>query len=296
MSKLLKNPLFLCLLILVGLYLLSGVIDAGKILNTLPFLGWLFWGLLCLTVFLLIVVPVLEFLRLPVWRDPQSITDDTEKSKLLKRYAKHLLKRFPKEKCLQEICEEMEQVRIQQGYVNPDMTVIEHNIIQIRRTLTDNILRKVIHDSMTQAAVLVMISPKGWMDSVILLLLQVRLIKNLSGVLGYRPTGTFVFCCCLWCISNSFVASLFDELNLGENAAELFAQVGGEKLFSALPGISWVTGNIMQGIYAVTAVYSTGIITQEYLMGTGKHKTLKELVHLRLEGIKESKSLLQEIF
>ena len=296
MSKLLKNPLFLCLLILAGLYLLSGVIDAGKILNTIPLLGWIFWGFLCSTVILFIVVPLLEFLRLPAWTDPLEISDKEKKEKLLTQYAKHLIKRFPPQKCPQEILEEMEQIRIQLGYVTPDMTVMKNNIIQIRRKLTENISRKIILDSMKQAAVLVIISPKGWFDSIILLLVQVRLIKKLSEVLGYRPTGTFVFCCCLWCISNSFVASLFDELNLGENAAELFAQVCGEKLFSALPGISWVTGNIVQGIYAVTAVYSTGIITQEYLMGTGKHKTLKELVHLRLEGIKESKELIKGFF
>lgn len=296
MSKLLKNPLLLCLLLLAGLYFLSGVIDAGKELNSIPWLGWCFWGLLALVVIYFLLVPLCEFFYLPSWHDPAEMDDLSEKNRFLKRYAKHLIKRFPENNVPDEIKDGIEQLRIQLGYQNPDMDKIENAISEIRKILADTVARKIIRSYMKQAALIVVVSPKGWLDSVALLLLQIKLIKELSSNLGYRPSGTFLFCCCTWCLSNSLIASLFDETNLGENVAGLLGELTGEKIFSSIPGIDWLTSNLMQLIYAATAVFSTGIMMQEYLMGDSRRRTVKDLLLLRLRGLKEGKELAAELF
>ena len=136
MSKLLKNPLLLCLLLLAGLYCLSGVIDAGQELNTIPWLGWCFWGLLALAVICFLFIPLCEFFRLPSWHDPAEMDDQSKKNRFLKKYAKHLTKRFPEHSTPEEIREGMEQLRIQLAYQNPDMEKIEDVIFEIRKILT----------------------------------------------------------------------------------------------------------------------------------------------------------------
>lgn len=289
MSKVLKNPLVWCLLLIVSLYFLSGIIDAGKVLNEIPYLGWFFWGLTILIIFYFFLLPACDFFRLPKWKDPTEFENLVEKNKCLKHYAEHLLKQFSgnRKETPSEIAQDISELKKAMAYQKPDIDRIEKHIIAIRTVFAETIAKKVIHRYMGQAALIVAISPKGWVDSITLILLQIRLIKELSLKFGYRPSMLFLICCCFWCLSNSLFAAF-----LGGDVSE-------EVVFDLMKGgvgvgIAKFMGGVGQAIYAASAVFVTGSIMRDYFLGLNKKKSMHDLLSLRMNALLESKEIIKE--
>ncbi len=146
---------------------------------------------------------------------------------------------------------------------------------------------------MKKTAVLVCISQRGYLDSIAMLVMQLRMVIDLSRCLGYRPSWFFILNCFVWIIVNSIVFALFDSTEFVEEAVrELLPLIIGESLGNSLPIFGKIIGIAAQGASAMAIVYSTGKIIQLKLTGTQQRLTGKERIQLRVEGYKMAAQML----
>ena len=151
---------------------------------------------------------------------------------------------------------------------------------------------------MKKAAILVCISQRGWLDSAVIFVMQVRMIIELSRNLGYRPSWFFISYCLVWVIVNSIAFALFDGTDIVEDAMqELLPLTVGESIGKSFPLFGKITGIAMQGASAMAIVYTTGKIIQRKLTGSNERLTGKERIQYRVDGyITAGKMLSNSIF
>ncbi|MEG0144320.1 MAG: hypothetical protein RSA21_09545, partial [Akkermansia sp.] len=145
----------------------------------------------------------------------------------------------------------------------------------------------------TFASLAVVVSRKGFLDSFIIFGLQIKLMIDISRNLGHKPSWAFILCCFIWVTINSLLISLLDEGDIlgfiGSSGDELLGELLGvktaETVVENIPFLRTVGKQLMESTYAGGAVYVTGVLVLNRLMGESKRLTPKELFKLRREGI-----------
>lgn len=272
------------------LFFSSGIVIRGNALNALSFgiLGWTFWISLVVLVLKFFLIPLWEFMRLP--KDILSEISEDEKLRIFEAYAKLLLR-------TENLCSEREKDGFRKALKEIDdktrISILETNLNDFRNRLqkkSDEIIRR----HMKCAALVVIISPRGWMDALSVFAIQIRLIVSLCKFFGYRPSCTFVSCCMVWVLMNSWISALLGGSDITEIGGETFGSVyganAGTEFWSGIPGLKFFSNQIFQATGAAASVYVTGNIVRNRLLGNTRRFTPKEHLELRLSGMKEALS------
>ena len=174
-----------------------------------------------------------------------------------------------------------------------------------------------IFSSCKATAIGVVISRNKFLDGLVLLVLQMKMIVALARMHGYKPSLVFNLLCFSWVIANSIIFSLIsanaveaaqgavDEHvidpavdALQENVFEPLAQYAGEQIGmevgvgagSAIPilgGVLSAGGKIaIEAILGALPVYVTGRVFLMRLEGDARTVDMKTLVNIRREGLK----------
>ena len=171
------------------------------------------------------------------------------------------------------------------------LALLEKSISELRDTLRTDICSSVISAHMKYAALAVVVSQRGILDSFIVFAIQIMLIIALSRALGHRPSWAFVSCCMVWVVSNSLVSLIFDETNITETVFSSLGDVLGMQsggLLGEIPGLKTVANLSIQAITAASSVYITGELVCSRLLGNSQKRTMKELLKMRVDGYKEA--------
>ena len=294
MKNILRHPTFWLALLLLTAYVCAEIFIRGDALNRIScgIGGYLFWGGIVLLVCCWILLPILRFSTFPKWIEPETISDRRAQIDYLQKMGKYYVRIFRK-KQPEEIADLIPKLK--KTLKSPPADFAEyHDKLQrlvsgIHSQLSENVCNRVVKDYMKKTAVLVCISQRGWLDSVAMLVMQIRMIIDLSRSLGYRPTWIFILYCLCWVFVNSVAFALFDGTEIVDNAMqELLPFVIGETAGKSVPIFGKLLGVATQGASSMAVVYATGKIIQRKLTGAQQRLSGNERVQLRIEGYKEA--------
>ena len=283
----------------IVLFVLSSLLIRGNALNEcIPdgIVGFIFWAIVMLLVLHFLISPLVVFIGLPQWKSREEQMDPISRMKFLEKYAKRILKTQAHASAGSSVlAEKLEGVdrALKEMDASCRLTLLEKNISELRDTLRTDICSSVISAHMKYAALAVVVSQRGILDSFIVFAIQIKLIIALSRTLGHRPSWAFVSCCMVWVVSNSLVSLIFDETNITETVFSSLGDVLGIRdvtrgLLGEIPGLKTVANLSIQGITAASSVYITGELVCSRLLGNSQKRTMKELLKMRVDGYKEA--------
>ena len=294
MKSILRHPTLWLALLLLAAYVCAEIIIRGDALNRIScgIGGHLFWGGIVLLIYCWILLPILHFASFPKWIEPETISDRRAQIDYLQKMGKYYLRLFRK-KQPEEIADLIPELRRVLKTPPPDFSdyrdKLQRLVSDVHYQLSEKVCNRVVKDYMKKTAVLVCISQRGWLDSVAMLVMQIRMIIDLSRSLGYRPSWFFILYCLCWIFVNSIAFALFDGTEIVDNALqELLPVVIGESAGKSVPFLGKLLGMAAQGASAMAVVYATGKIVQRKLTGSQQRLSGKERVQLRIEGYKEA--------
>lgn len=301
LKKILRSPWCWCAIACMALFALSGFVIRGNALNTsIPggILGWIFWGAIALLAWHFLIAPLAGFAGLPQWDDAKlEAMNDLERLNFLERYAKCLLKRVTGTRrenvALDEHLAAVES-SLREMNAERRLRELRESVDALRKFLGDDYCGKIIGEHMKYAAIAVVVSQRGFLDSLVVFAVQVKLIIALSRALGHRPSWAFVSCCMVWVVSNSLISMIFDETDIAETSFASLGEILGAKgggIFSEIPILKTAANLVMQAATAGASVYITGTLVRSRLLGDSSKRTMKDLLQLRLQGYKESAKL-----
>ena len=294
MKRIFRHPFVLFSLCVLFLYFFAEIIIRGESLNRISsgIVGWLFWIGIGGLVFWGLILPVIQFASFPVWRDPSEIENITQRIRYLRRYSDFLLSNFGRNPD-PAIAGSMEKLKITVRNTKGDpaafLAEAEPLVVQIHKDVSEKVCGKIIHDYMKKTALIVMLSQRGWFDAAGMLVMQIRLVSDLSKALGQRPTWISLSGCMFWVVANSFFFALFDGTDFVEEAAsEMFPLVLGENVVKGIPFLPKVMDIVVQGAASMAVVYATGKIVQAHLLERKNKLSSKERIKYRIDGYKEA--------
>lgn len=308
-------PFLIAAVLILGLYFGSDLLIRVRTLNelTAPYpvagtalvtgLAWLLW--------VIVIAPILSFCRMG--RGANS-TESRAKAALRELE--------PYEHCEHDTDpQKRELFALWQNIYNANMREPEKLPGLLAKYADSSILHrramKYVYNSTKAAALGVVISRNKFLDGLVLLVLQMKMIVALARMHGYKPSLVFNTLCFSWVVANSVIFSLVsakavesvqgqaDEhlidpaMNaLQENVFAPLVQYVGEQIGieagsvagGAVPflgGMLSVGGKIaIEAILGALPVYVTGRVFLMRLEGDASKVDMKYLVDIRREGLK----------
>lgn len=301
LKKTLRSPWCWCAIACTALFALSGFVIRGNALNaSIPggILGWIFWGAIALLAWHFLIAPLAGFAGLPQWDDAKlDAMNDLERLNFLERYAKCMLKRAAgtrRENAAFDNRLAAVESALHEMNAERRLRELRESIDALRKFLGDDFCGKIITEHMKYAAIAVIVSQRGFLDSLVVFAVQVKLILALSRALGHRPSWAFVSCCMVWVVSNSLISMIFDETDIVGTVHASLGEILGAKgggIFSEIPILKTAANLVIQAATAGASVYITGTLVCSRLLGDSRKRTMKDLLCLRLQGYKESAKL-----
>lgn len=169
--------------------------------------------------------------------------------------------------------------------VSQDFT--DQEIVRAYFQQLDDESRQVILDNANAIFLSTAISQNGSLDSLVVLFTMLRMVWQLASMYQTRPSLLSLGKLYLQVASVVLMARTIEDTDLIENQLEpLITAIIGESIASAIPGMvpisNLIVGSLMEGAVNAFLTLRVGIITQEYLKGSG---------HLQAQKVKRSSSL-----
>lgn len=295
----LKSPLVILILVCIA-YFSSDIIDKGIILNQLtayPILGWLMWGAIVLIVWLWFLQPIIQFSCMRRTRDVEPIErakiilkslkkyrNDGDKSSNTKLYREfyNILNQpapFPGSKEAKEYLESLN-----------DLLTRYHEESDVGEKA-----RKLILKYSQIAGLGVVFSRNHWMDGIIMMVIQMKLVIGLAKLYGYKPSPVFNLLCFAWVLTNSLISVLLSQ-DVAEDFGNTFAEymtemyMGEDEVGNLLADgigtryLSVTISSLLEAIMSGTSVYVTGHIFLKKLENDGSKLNFQDLIKLRRNG------------
>lgn len=307
-----KNPYTVLLFACVA-YFSSDFIDKGIILNQLtvyPILGWLMWGGIAFIIWIWILQPIIQF----SYMRSSCGTTALERANIIlnslkndtKREENNINTRFYREirdakVLLERSVADSEEAKKYTEKLNGLLTRYyeESNV--------GKKARKLILKYSKIGGLGVVFSRNHWMDGIIMLIIQMKLVLELAKLYGYKPSPVFNMLCFGWILVNSLVSCLLSQdgtEDLGDtfvdNMVELYTgedelvSVGADLIGTKL--LSMTISSLLEAIMSGTSVYITGYIFLRKLENDGRKLNFYDFIKLRRKGRLElGKTVIKEI-
>ena len=301
MKTFFRSPLFYLALLLLTAYICAEIIIRGDALNQISFGigGYLFWGGIAVLIYCSIILPILRFSTFPKWTEPEDFSSPRDQIRYLEKmgkYYSHLFPVAPPEEIADMVSELKETLKNTRLDLSDYRARLLRLVPEIHRQLSGPVCDRIIRAYMKKTAILVLVSQRGWLDSTVMLVMQIRMIIDLSRSLGYRPSLVFILYCLGWVVVNSIAFALFDGSDILEDSLQDLLQLRlGESAGNSLPFIGKLVGIVVQGASAMALIYATGKIVQRKLTGSHERLSGKERIAYRLEGYREAGTLVKSL-
>ncbi len=265
-------------LIVILLMLIGNVISIGdkiaKVNNTLAIVFYVLCGLL---IYLLIIHPIFVIAFSPTFKVPTVLEDDKKTRRIYIKVAKNLLR--------QKTLNENSIINLKNGLKNKDTLKLELNKVY------NNDVKKEINKLILKNAKTVMvstaISQNGKLDMFTVLVVNIKMIKEIVEKCGFRPSYKNLAKLAVNVLGTALISEGLENLDFGE----LFpnATTG---ILSEVPFLKTITGSIAQGISNAFLTLRIGVITRKYLFSDTQIKTKAQI---KVESFKESAMMIPSV-
>lgn len=253
-------------LFFVVILLLSSVLTLGERLRTVG--AWAeiaFYVVSALLFFFLIVRPILAIVFSPTF-SIDTLFDETANAK--KNYL--MYKRVAKNIADQGYLSDVQKEAIENSLTDP--LLLKQTLSNIfDETIKKEVNKVIVHHAET-VFLSTAISQNGRLDLIAVLVINLRLIKELVRKCGFRPSYASLGRLSVNVMSTAIIAETLEGIDFNE----LFPSQG-VNLLSEVPLLKIVTGSLAQGVGNALLSLRVGIICRNYLFMNLKGQTKKDI-------------------
>ncbi len=268
-------------ILLFLLMLLSSVLNVGERLTSIsPYLAYGFYGLVVILLYVLIFRPLHIIMFSPTF-SVQTTIDDEEAGRKNYRLYKKVVKRLLDEPYIPE--EE------KAALLN---TLSEKDKLQGSLNHTFNkYVKKEINKRIKKHAKTVMISTaisqNGRLDFFTVIVVNLRMIKELVEMCGFRPSYKNLSKLTVNVFTTALIAEGLENIDIGDVVPQSTMNTLGE-----IPLIKPVLGSVTQGISNALLTLRIGIVTRKYLFSDAKEITKEKI---RRDALLEAAKMLPSV-
>ena len=253
-------------LFFIIMLLLSSVLDLGERIRSIsPYLEYGFYGLAGILFILLVVRPIVIVLFSPTFSIDTLFDEETNAKKnyhMYKKVANNLLE----ETYLSE--EQKEAIKSSLS----DSLMLKSVLSKVFDETIKKELNKIIVGHAETVFLSTAISQNGRLDLAAVLIINLRLIKELVVKCGFRPSYAALGKLSLNVMSSAVIAESLEGIDLNE----LFPAKGLQAL-NEIPFLKVLTGSLAQGVGNALLSLRVGIICRNFLFMNLKGQTKKDL-------------------
>ena len=245
-------------IILFLLMLLSSVLDVGDRLRIIhPYVSYGFYGLVFILVFILLIRPLYVILIKQTFNIQTSL-DEGSNLRLLKQSARRILN--------YEFVSDEDKSKIKETLHDGKALIpVLSNIYQ--GPIKKEMAKRMRHHAKT-VMISTAISQNGRLDFITIMHVNLRMIKELVELSGFRPSYQQLAKLSVNVITTALVAEGLENLDI----SEVLPQSTMNSL-SEIPLIKPFISSVTQGISNALLTLRIGIVTREYLFTTSKELT-----------------------
>jgi hypothetical protein len=268
-------------IILFMLMLLSSILDVGdRLTNISPYLAYAFYGLTVILVYALILRPVHIILFSPAF-SVQTTLDHEETSGKNFRLYKKVVKRLLSEEYIPE--EEKEKL---------SATLNDKVLLQGALNHTFNkFVKKEINKRIKKNAKTVMISTaisqNGRLDFFTIIVVNLKMIKELVEMCGFRPSYKNLSKLTLNVFTTALIAEGLENVDINDVLPASTLNTLGE-----IPLIKPVMSSVTQGVSNALLTLRIGIVTRKYLFSDATEITKEKI---RRDALLEAAKMLPSV-
>ena len=250
----------------VLIVVLNNVLSVGQRLGQVHYVFEIGFYMVSIGLFAyLVVVPVASILRMPRTRISDFMTDHPEvDEKRLKKTIDQMLK----SKYLEDIDKEHVKTAFDNG--NAEEAIRDIYIEKASKIDAE------IEDTASLVLMTTAISQNGILDAISIVYYNVRMIRRIIRVAGFRPSVSQIFRMIRDIFVTAFIFNTIEEIN-PEEMLEDVLDASGEKLFGKI--ISKISGSFIQGCFSAYITLKIGYVTKYWLYMTAedfKEKNIKK--------------------
>lgn len=258
--------------------LISNVIDVGvRIREIHPYLEYGFYGLSFILVWVLFINPTRVILFAPTFSVDAIIDDETKRHGIYKGAAKKLLEN--------PVLTEDDKERLTTNLNNKENLKNELTTI-FSTTIKDEINKVIVKNSKT-VLVSTALSQNGNLDMLSVIGINLKMIKEITELTGFRPTMPKLAKLSLNVLTTSIIAEGLDDAEISELLPSKISET-----LTDLPFVKTISNSIMTGIANGLLTCRVGIVTQKYLF---MDNDLLDKKAIRRMAIKESMKMMPSI-
>ncbi|MDR2828582.1 MAG: YcjF family protein [Acholeplasmatales bacterium] len=241
-------------LILFGFILLSSVLDLGEKIRGIkkigPYAEYAFYGVAAILAYLLVIRPIAIIVLSPAFSVETTLDASSHNNGVYKMVAKRLLK--------EDNISSLEKERIKASYDSK---------YELRASIThafNHFIKKEINKTIRKNAKTVLISTaisqNARVDSIATFLVNLKMIKEIVYMCGFRPSYSKLAKLAIRVVSTSLIAEGLEGLEITELLPSSFNNVLAE-----IPFAKVILSSITQGIANALLTIRIGVVTRKYL-------------------------------
>ncbi len=259
--------------LLFGFILLSNIISVGERLRDVhPYIEYGFYGLAAILTYVLIINPVRIITFAPTFSIDAILDDDKKRFKIYKDAAKNLLKN--------DYLTDEDKANLTKSMNNKDE--LKETLTVIFNTTIKDEINKLIVKNSTTVLVSTALSQNGNLDMLSVVGINLKMIKEIVTISGFRPTYPNLAKLSLNVLVTSLIAEGLEDIEVSELLPNKFSET-----MTDLPFIKTISSSIMSGIANGMLTCRVGVVTRSYLFNDNKLLTKKEIRRMAyVESIK----------
>lgn len=262
--------------LLFFLILLSSVLSVGERLRRIHLYVEIgFYVMAFLLTYVLIINPVRIILFSPSF-SLKTVLDEEDKKNygLYKKVARNIIasNALPKE----------EVIELEASLKNYE--ALKKNLGVVYQGSLKKEMNKIIMKNAKTVMISTAISQNGRLDMLTVMVVNIRMIKELVVVCGFRPSMSHLSKLTLNVFTTALIAEGLENMNLDE-----ILPASTTNALAEIPLIKPLISSVVQGISNALLTIRIGIVTRKYLFADGKEVTKQQI---RVEALKESLKML----
>lgn len=268
-------------IILFILMLLSSILDVGdRLRNLSEYLEYAFYGITTILVYILILRPVHIIMFSPAF-SIQTTLDGEETSRKNYRLYKRVVKRLLDETYLPD--EEKENLR---ATIN-DRVLLRDNLNHAFNKYVKKEINKRIRRHAKTVMISTAISQNGRLDFFTVIVVNLRMIKELVTMCGFRPSYKNLSKLTINVFTTALIAEGLENMDINDVLPQSTMNTLGE-----IPLIKPIMSSVTQGISNALLTLRIGIVTRKYLF-TDATEITKEKI--RRDALLEAAKMLPSV-
>lgn len=263
-TKFLWYAIAIGVIVLFLLMLLSSVLAVGERLNRVnKYLEYGFYGLVVFLVYFLLLRPVHIILFSPSFSVETTLDKETRKNlKVYKKVSKRLIE--------QDILPEEINEQLRKQMKNPKELKLVLN--QAFNKHVKKELNRIIKRNAKTVMVSTAISQNGRLDLYTVVVVNIKMIKELVETCGFRPNMKNLSKLTINVFTTALIAEGLENLDLNDILPNSTMNVLGE-----IPLIKPLMSSVLQGVSNALLTLRIGIVTRKYLFSDAKEITKAEI-------------------